>query len=73
MRNRISKLEDDIKLMRTYCGVTHEKIDREFETREARWVTKDTFNAVINPMAHALEELQRDVKKILTLVSKHSN
>ena len=73
LRVKIAKLEDEMDTMVNRCDVSHEKLDRELVYRENKWVTKDTFNAVIGPINHALEELQRDVKKILTLVSHQSD
>jgi hypothetical protein len=69
MKTKVDDLREEVERMQRRCIDTHAKI----ESREQGWVTKDVFNAVVTPMAHALEELQKDVKKILALVSHRTN
>ncbi len=70
LKVRMNRTEEALEEMQSQCTLKHEKLDQELHYRENKWVSKEMFQAVIGPINHTLEELQRDVKKILTLVSR---
>lgn len=54
-------------------GAMKEKIKRlEMDTdkNENKYVTMQVFNAVIPPIQRTVDEMERDIKKILQIVSK---
>ncbi len=54
-------------------GVMKEKIrqlERDNDRQEDKYVRLSTYNAVIPPLQEAVFEIERDIKKILQLLSK---
>lgn len=49
-----------------------ERLEREIEKSERKFVTVDLFDATINPLRQDIHEMQRDVKKILVAVQRES-
>jgi hypothetical protein len=49
-----------------------DRLERELEKSERKFVTVDLFDATINPLREDIHEMQRDVKKILVAVQRES-
>lgn len=47
-----------------------DRLERELEKIEGKFVPNDLFHATINPIREDLHEMQRDIKKILSAVQK---
>lgn len=58
MKEKLSRLEKDFDHLREECQRDSEK-----------FVTHQHLDAVVEPMRHALEVVQKDVKEILRVVS----
>lgn len=48
-----------------------EEIDKDMKELLTSYIEKDDFWNVINPLQHQMTELQKDIKKILLIVSSH--
>lgn len=61
MKNKIDELER-----------FNSKFDKKFDDLDNRFISRDTFTFVTERLTRNVDEIQRDIKKILTAVSRYS-
>jgi hypothetical protein len=60
LKTKVDRLEDDV----------HE-LSGKLDSSESRFVTMTHFDAVVRPLEGSIREIEKDIKKILVIVSRH--
>lgn len=61
MRTKVDRLEED-----------NRSLSNRLDATETRFVTLQHFDAVVKPLQDSMKEIERDIKKILNLVTTYN-